>query len=169
MTGVEPIMNGTRKAVIGLILAAFVALPGGVFAASTNGVINESGTAAVSVSATIPTSASYTLTGNTFSATIAVTAVSSTFSGGLHMTASPNSGGSNQFDPAKRTIVATGPSWTPVAAAGTMGYWSTSGGKAIADKASDASGDAVSLASTVQISAAGSYTGTLTISVTTTN
>lgn len=160
-----------KRGLAALLLAASLVAPSSAFAGTgnTSGTVAESGTAAISVSATIPTSAVYTLSGTTFNATIAVTAVTSAFSGGLHMTASPNSGGSNLFDPTKRTIVATGTGWTPVAAAGTAGYWSTATGKAIADKGTDASSDSVSLASSVQITSAGNYTGTLTIAITTTN
>ena len=158
-----------RKLVSLLTLAVVLALPASTFAANTSGTVSESGTAAVSVSATIPTSASYTLTNTTFNATIPVSAISSTFSGGLTMTATPNSGGSNVFDPTKRAIAATGTGWTATPGAATEGYWSTASSKPIASRSGDASSDSVSLASSVRVTTAGSYTGTLQIVITTTN
>jgi hypothetical protein len=158
-----------RKAAILLALAFALAAPGQALAVSTTGTINESGTAAVSVSATIPTSASYTFVSGKLSSSIPISAINSTFAGGLTMSAMPNSGGSNVFAPDKRSIVATGTGWTATPGAATEGYWSSSTQKPIAIRPGDASGDSVTLASSVSITAAGSYTGTLQVSVVTTN
>jgi hypothetical protein len=162
----DQVRQARRGALIGATLALALALllPGSALAASTSSTTSESVTAAAAVAMTVPASVSYTMAGKTASGSIAITGVESTFATTTTLTVQPNNGGGGLFDYTKRALVVTGTggfTFTDVP----LGGWSSATTKTIASKSGDVVAGTVNVASSVQLVAPGTYTGTLTFTL----
>jgi hypothetical protein len=149
-----------RRLLAILSLTVALAVPSATLAATTSGTVSESLTASVSVAATIPTSATYTMAGSTASATINISGIDTALASNVTITVQPNAGGGGLIDYTKRsmTIAQTGGFTTTNIL---VGDWSSATVKTIATKAGNVTAGSLTVTSNVQVTAPGTYTGTL--------
>ena len=162
-------MSTFRRAIALAALAVALVFPTGAFAVSDVSTVTESATAAVSAAMTAPASVTYVLTGQTGAASIALTGINTTFAGTATLTVNGQSGGTRTFENNLRTLTQTvggglTGAVTNVTSGGMSGtnpftLWSKSGAAANITAGTD------TIASTVQVSSAGAWSGALTFTL----
>lgn len=163
-------MNRIRKAIVGLLLAASLALPTGAFAASTAGNTTETFTVAATISMTVPATSAWTLQGAVYGSTAPVVLSNIGTNGGTGLTITvtvdafsgagsvPTTARHMYFDAPTGAQAASLTKGADVAAGG---FTNTSTSKTVASSTVALSGVSIGVNSDVQASlfpTAGSYT-----------